>query len=260
MQRTRDEELPVMLAKDFDCTRHKFVLVHGAFHGAWCWAPVAKHLRAQNHLVYTPTQTGLADRKHLMSPNIDMETFVMDVLNVIESEELDNVVLVGHSYGARSITGVVDRIPGRIARLIYLDGGLPINGKSRLDSTPEPARSQRIESSANFDGGISVPPPHASAFGIVDPQLVAWVNRRITPQPFGVEKSAVKLDNAIGNGRPVTYVRCIDPPFPTVRESADYARSQSGWRFIEFSGCHDAMITHPKEVAELLVAEANVVE
>lgn len=239
---------------------HSFVLVHGAFHGAWCWAPVVSHLRSKGHIVHTPTQTGLADRKHLMSRDIDMETFVLDVLNVIESEELSEVILVGHSYGARSITGVVDRIPQRIARLVYLDGGIPMDGRSRLDATPEPARSQRIESALKFDGGISVPPPPAEAFGVTDPQLADWVNRRVTPQPFGAEKTPVRLQNPIGNGRPATYVRCINPPFPSVAASAEYAKRQPGWRYIEFPGCHDAILTHPVDIADLLIAEAGLAE
>src|SRR3546814_17646889 len=91
-----------------------FVLVHGAFHGGWCWKPIADQLRSAGHDVYTPTQTGLGERKHLMSADISMETFVLDVLNVILSEDLTDVILVGHSYGGRSISGVVDRAPERI--------------------------------------------------------------------------------------------------------------------------------------------------
>src|SRR3546814_2677116 len=101
-----------------------FVLVHGAFHGGWCWKPIADQLRSAGHDVYTPTQTGLGERKHLMSADISMETFVLDVLNVILSEDLTDVILVGHSYGGRSISGVVDRAPERIHRLVYIDGGL----------------------------------------------------------------------------------------------------------------------------------------
>jgi len=234
-----------------------FVLVHGAFHGGWCWQPIARTLRSAGHEVFTPTQTGLGERKHLMSSEISMETFVFDILNVILYEDLHNVVLVGHSYGGRSISGVVDRIPDRIRKLVYIDGGLAPDGRSRLDAMPADARDARIQSSMEFDGGISVPPPPASRFGMSDSDQIAWVERFLTPQPFGAERTALPLVHPLGNGRPATFVHCNSPAFPVTAPSAEYARSRSDWRFLEFAAGHNGIVTHADQMAQLLLDEAQ---
>ncbi|MEA2679624.1 MAG: hypothetical protein QOK03_1346 [Candidatus Binataceae bacterium] len=93
-----------------------FVLVHGAWHGGWCYKPVARLLRNAGHEVYTPTLTGLGERSHLMSPTIDLATHVKDIVNVLRWEELSDVVLAGHSYGGMVITGVADLVPTKFAR------------------------------------------------------------------------------------------------------------------------------------------------
>src|ERR1700690_637004 len=121
-----------------------FVLVHGAWHGGWCWSRVADRLRAAGHQVFTPTQTGLGERKHLLSKDITLDTFTKDITNVIEAEELSNVVLVGHSFGGLAISGVADAIPERIRHLVYLDSLIVEGGKSPLDAfTPEIAAARK---------------------------------------------------------------------------------------------------------------------
>ena len=232
-----------------------FLLVHGAYHGGWCWAPVARILRARGHEVFTPTQTGLGERRHLLSRSIDMETFVIDIMNVVEFERLENVVLVAHSYGARAANGVVDRVPEKIRRLIYIDGGLALSGVSRLDSLSPESRDKRIQSSEQFDGGISVPPPPAEYFGIRDPSIARWMNALMTPQPLNAERTAVTLKHPIGNGRAATYIRCSSPPLPSVDASAEYARKRTDWRFLEIAAGHEAMLTHPEQIASILLEE-----
>lgn len=234
-----------------------FVLVHGAYHGGWCWAPVARILRSHGHDVFTPTNTGLGERRHLLSASIDMETFVQDVRNVIEFEQLSSVILVGHSFGGRAVAGVADRIPGKLRRLVFIDAALPLDGRSRLESMPEEARQRRLKASMDHDGGISVPPTPAAQLGIRDAAVAAWVDGLMTPQPLGVEKTALKLDHAIGNGRPVTYVRCIDPPFAIVNAGADYARNRQDWEYVEIQSGHEAIVTHPELVADLLLRVAD---
>ncbi len=98
-----------------------YVLVHGAWHGGWCWQRVRGSLQARGQEVFTPTLTGLADRSHLLSPEVNLETHITDVTNLILWEELSDVVLCGHSYGGAVISGVADRIPDRIGALVYLD-------------------------------------------------------------------------------------------------------------------------------------------
>lgn len=237
--------------------RPPFVLVHGAFHGGWCWAPVARLLRAAGHEVFAPSQTGLGDRRHLMSAAISMETFVLDIANLIAFEDLGDVVLVGHSFGARTAAGVADRMPERLRRLVFLDGGLPLDGRSRLEAMPPEARAARIAAAEAFDGGLSVPPPPAKNFGITDPDLAARVDGLLTPQPLGADATALVLRHPIGNGVPATYVRCTQPLFPVIEPSAAFARAQPGWRHVDLAAGHDAMLSHPEALTAALLAEVD---
>lgn len=234
-----------------------FVLVHGAFHGAWCWTPIARRLRARGHEVYAPTLTGLGERRHLLSKAITIETFVQDVLNVLEFEQLEDVVLVGHSFGARPVCGVADRVPARLRRVIFLDGALSPDGLSKLDAMSPEARQARIQSSIDFDGGISIPPPPPVYFGITDPVLAASVGGRLTPQPLGAENTGLKLSHPIGNGRRVTYIKCTNPPHPSVASGGEYARTRKDWRYLELPVGHNCIVTDPDVVADLLIREAG---
>ena len=167
-----------------------FVLLHGAFHGGWCWARVAPVLRAAGHDVFTPTQTGLGERAHLLSRDITLDTFVQDLVAVLETEELDDVVLVGHSFGGNAITGAAERVPGRIRSLIYLDGLIPQSGRTPLDCVPPEVAAHR-RSLAAETGGLSVPPPEPGFFGVPPGPEADWVQRRMTPHPFGAYESAL---------------------------------------------------------------------
>ena len=141
-----------------------FVLVHGAWHGGWCWSRVADRLRAAGHQVFTPTQTVLGERKHLLSKDITLDTFTKDIVNVIEAEELSNVVLVGHSFGGLSISGVADAMPDRIRHLVYLDSLIVEGGKKPFDSLPPDVVAARLKAAEESSGGLSLPAPPPSAF------------------------------------------------------------------------------------------------
>ena len=110
-----------------------FVLVHGGWHGGWCWNRVSKLLSAKQHTVVAPTLTGLGERSHLLSPEIDLETHVLDIVNVMKWQELRDVVLVGHSYGGMVISGVAERMERSIASLVMLDAMVPASGQSVND-------------------------------------------------------------------------------------------------------------------------------
>ena len=181
-----------------------------------------------------------------------MDTFVADIANLILNEELNNVILVGHSFGTRPIIGVADQMPERIEHLVFLDGGFPFEGRSRLDGMPVAAREARIAAAQQFSGGISVPPPPAEQFGLSERDDIAWVNRRLTPHPLSVDGSPLSLTYELGNGLPCTYVRFTDPTFAQVEPSAEYARAQSGWDYLEISGGHDAIIANPEPISVLL--------
>ena len=234
-----------------------FVLVHGAWHGGWCWVRVAGRLTAAGHRVFTPTQTGLGERAHLMSASITPDTFTDDIANVLTAEELDDVILVGHSFGGRSISSVADRMPERLHRLVYLDAGLPQSGRSAFDLQAPEVREARIKAAQEFSGGLSLPPPKPESFGVTDAADAAWVERRLTPHPFATYSLPLLLNNPVGNGVPVTYIRCVKPAYFNTANSAEYAQSRADWQYLEIATGHDAMVTAPAELTQMLLALAR---
>src|SRR5437867_644691 len=135
-----------------------FGLVHGAWHGSWCWKRVRRSLQARGHEVFTPTLTGVGERSHLLSRDVSLETHILDVVNLIECEELSGIVLCGHSYGGCVISGVADRIPDRIRSLVYLDAFVLEDGENLLQHVPEEQRIQLIEGANQSGDGWKVPP------------------------------------------------------------------------------------------------------
>lgn len=236
--------------------KRNYVLVHGAWHGGWCWAPVAERLRAAGHIVFTPTLTGNGERKHLINKDITLETAAQDIINVIDYEELRDVYLVGHSFGGQVAATVVDRIPEKIKRLVFLDGGWPENGRSVFDSLPPDVRASRYKTIEEKGGGVGVPVVDASLFGVTDPEQAAWVNRRLTPQPAGTYTSPAKMSNPVGNGRPVTFIRATSPRFGSVDQYEELAKKQPGWQLLEIATAHDTMVIKPAETANLLLGLA----
>ena len=231
--------------------RKTYVLVHGSWLGGWSWRRVADLLRAEGHTVFTPTMTGVGERRHLISHQITLETWVEDVLAVLESEELSNVILVGHSFGGRVVTGVADRVPDRLRAVVFLDSALAESGRSLLDQLPAEARANRIASAAP-SGGMSIPPPSAFDLGVLDVADQAWVDRRTTPQPFGTNAEAITYDSPIGGGKPVTFVEFTDPVYPASQRAVAFARSQKAWTIASLATGHMAMISAPAALAKLL--------
>src|SRR4029079_11994138 len=171
-----------------------FVLVHGAWSGGWCYHKVAARLRANGHRVFTPTLTGQGERSHLTGIAINLSFHIADILNVFYNEELDDVVLAGHSYGGMVITGVADRIPEKIRTLIYLDAFLPEDGQSLFDINI-PKNNQTFITNAGSIGGLAVPPPPASFFN-VNANDAARVDALATPFPIGCFTERIKLRGA----------------------------------------------------------------
>ncbi|VTZ51110.1 Alpha/beta hydrolase [Methylocella tundrae] len=218
---------------------------------------MAEPLRALGHSVYAPSFTGMGDRAHLLGPRIDIETFVEDLVQLIVSEELRDVVLVGHSFGGVPVSGVADRIPEAIGHLVYLDAIVPESGKSVFSTYPAAEAQARIEAAERANGGLAAPAPLAL------PQSIGlrpgsadydWVLRRLTPHPMRTYTSALTLRNLVGNGLPRTYVHCSEPSYATIEGSRALVRSWPGWRWIELRAPHEAMITHPDEIARILLA------
>jgi pimeloyl-ACP methyl ester carboxylesterase len=192
--------------------REPYVLVHGAWHGGWCWGKVAERLQAAGHSVFTPTLTGLGDRAHLIAPNVGLQTFVEDVVSTIDMEDLSDLVLVGHSFGDAVIGGVTDARPDRIGRLVFLDS-FCCNRANRFQpaSFREVARkSSAIKTRGLYGETLVMPPPPPSVFGVTDPKDTAWVARRLKPHPIKTYEDTLELKRPLGAGHPKTYIACTN--------------------------------------------------
>jgi len=231
-----------------------FVLVHGAWHGGWKWKFVAPILRRAGHAVYTPTLTGLGERAHLARPGIDLELHVQDVVALLETEDLRDVVLLGHSYGGMVVTGAADRCAPRIRRLVYLDAFVPENGRCALDYVvPERAAAFRKEGEER----CSVAPPPLSLWGLTKPEHLALAALREAPHPYATFTQPVRLANEAALARlPKTFIYCSSPATGTFDQFAAKYRNDPAWRFHELETGHDAMILVPNELAAVLLEPA----
>lgn len=227
------------------------VLVHGSWHGAWCWRRVLPLLRAAGAEAHAVTLTGVGERAHLMSPAIGLPTHVQDVIGLIEAEELQRVVLVGHSYAGMVITGVADRLqrerPGVLAHLVYLDAALPYPGDSWSSHHNAETKAARI-AAAQPSGGLHFPPPDASVFGLEGADR-DWVNRRQTPQPFRLYQEPLDFDAGAVARLPRTFIDCTSPALATIAPARVRVRREPGWRLIEMATGHDPMVSDPQGLA-----------
>lgn len=232
-----------------------FVLVHGAWHGSWCWKRVRRSLQSRGHEVFTPTLTGIAERSHLLTPQVDLETHINDVANLILWEELDDVVLCGHSYGGCVISGVGDRVADRISALVYLDAFILEDGQGLHDTIPTEVRDGQLELTRNAGEGWKVPPIPAEAFN-VNVNDREWVNRQCTMQPLATFQQRIRLTGAIDRIRNLTFILANDwspSPFPPFYE---FARAR-GWNTLTINSGHDAMLDQPEELTAQLLAASS---
>jgi pimeloyl-ACP methyl ester carboxylesterase len=260
LQRQEASETPLGAASGSPSSQQAFVLVHGAWHGGWCWRRVAEALRAFGHVVCTPTLTGLGERAHLLRPGLTIEHFATDVANVIEAEELQQVILVGHSFAGGPISVVADRNPDLLKCLIYLDAVLLENGQSAFSKLEPGVVAQRIELAQESSEGLSIPPPPPAAFGVTEIHDVAWLRRRLTPQPLNCYQVPIRLNHPLGNGVKKTYIACTDPAYEPLVPTHEWVGRQKGWEYLEFASGHDAMVIRPEALAELLVDCASRID
>jgi len=237
-------------------TRH-YVLVHGAWHGGWCWSRVVPRLQAAGHRVSCPTLTGLGDRAHLFGASITLATHVEDVLARIRAEEIsEDLVLVGHSYGGNVITGVADILRERIRHCVFLDAVVPPDRATRwcwADFNSTADREARLRAVREQGAGVALPPPPPQAFGVTDPADVSWLERQLRPMPVGTYLGEIALARGGSEGLPRTYVAAADPPYPPMQPVYDRIRADPGWRWRTLATGHDMMVTAPVALASLLL-------
>lgn len=228
-----------------------FVLVHGAWHGGWCWSRVADILRSRGHRVTTPTMTGLGERSHLLSKLVNLTLHIDDLANHLVWEDLQQAIVVGHSYGGVPVMGAADIVPDRISRLIFLDAGIVWDGEALLDILPEAAVAERIAAAVEINGCLTLPPDDAAGLSITKAEDVAFVSERLTPHPLATYQEPLTLNGPLGNGLPIAYVACTNPAYPPVSGSHQRAR-EAGWPVYELATAHDAMVTDPEGTADIL--------
>ncbi|HVK36115.1 MAG TPA: alpha/beta hydrolase family protein [Microlunatus sp.] len=239
-----------------------FVLVHGAWAGSWIWKKVIPLLRAAGHNVYATTATGLGDRVHLSGRTVDLDTHIADVVNVLEFEDLAEVTLVGWSYGGMIITGVAERVPERLAGLVYLDALVPGDGQSGYDAeaSPEEVRAaDRAAAEAAGRPGFLVVGPYADWLGslLPDPSDRAWVFAKLVAQPLATYTQPIRLSSPAATEVPRAFISCTedkDSPSDVFASTAARLRSAPGWRHRELANNHLAPINDPRATADVLLS------
>ena len=239
-----------------------YVLVHGAWHGGWCYRDTAAALRAAGHTVFTPTHSGVGERSHQSAENITLETHIRDVCGCIEWEELNDVILCGHSYGGMVISGASDRMPERIKSLVYLDAFVPEHGDSLIGLLNQ---ALVPEIAAAFIGGFRgaalegrsgcTQPIPAEVFNVAQANR-AWVDRRCRPQALATFEMPLLLSGGLAQVKQRLYILADgwDPsPF---RHFAAKVAGQPGWRVSKLPCSHDVMVDLPKDLAKELLALA----
>ena len=236
------------------------VLVHGAWHGGWCWKKVAPLLRPAGADVYAPTLTGLGERAHLadhLKPaDINLDLHVQDIVQLLEYEDLREVVLVGHAYAGMVITGVAELCPQRLKHLVYVNGVVPEDGEAMVDQLAA-VRGPQFTAwvRGHLDAGTGFLPPPGSTdevgrrWGITDAGDLAWVASKVTAQPASAFAQAVRIGGTDAKAIPRSFIGSSEAGFEAVGGRVKAA----GWGMYHIDSGHDPMITNPEDLAGLLL-------
>lgn len=226
-----------------------YVLVPGGFGGSWIWREIKKNLCAAGHEVFTPSLTGMGERVHLANPEIDLSTHIQDVVNEITYGELYEVNLVGYSYSGLVITGVAEKIPDRISKLIYLDALVPEDKQSYIDLIGPELAALGMQAVQAYGEGWKY-------FGANLP------DQRFTFQPVKTGLEKLSLSNPQAAALPRVFVYCLqgktgeDPNLFPVTRAAEKVRHDPRWRYYEIDTDHNMVLTHPRAVADILLEQA----
>jgi pimeloyl-ACP methyl ester carboxylesterase len=224
-----------------------FLLVHGAWHGGWCWSPLVQELEARGHAARTPTLTGLAERRTELGPHVNLSTHIADVVTAAEALDVERFVLVGHSYGGMVISGAAERLEPRLAGLVYVDAFLPYSGQS----------CAAIAGAAFAPDGVAPPPP-AAVFGIHRPEHVAWVERMMTPHPVNTLLEPIVLSGARERVPSKTYVLAGGSPQPFFQSAHARVAADPSWRACVMETGHHPMLDDPHGLADILTPDLRL--
>ena len=234
--------------------RRHYVLLHGAWHGAWAWHRLAPLLRQAGHTVTAPTLSGLGERAHHAPGRCGLQVHVQDVVQHLVMEDLQRVVLVGHSYAGCVLSGVLAARTGRVAHAIYLDAFVPANGQGLASFVPPAVRAD-YEKQAAAEALVPPPPPASwgERWGVSDPALLAWAQARITPQAALSFVEGVQGDPFADGTVRLSYLKCTQNPNPGFKNVAATVQRNPRFRYAEVDGHHNVMLIQPERLAEALL-------
>ncbi len=229
-----------------------YVLIHGAWHGSWCWQRIRKSLQQQGHEVFTPTLTGLGERSHLLSQQVNLETHITDVVNLIKWEELSDVILCGHSYGGAVISGAADRITDKISALVYLDAFVLDNGQTLNETVPAPMRDAQIEGAKQIGDGWKIPPIPGEIFQVNSKDLAVDEQPMHSATPRHIRATTEINRRNFQNKKRHLHLATGWPlsPFGQFHEKA----KANGWRTVTMDCGHDVMLDLPEDLTRELAA------
>jgi pimeloyl-ACP methyl ester carboxylesterase len=231
--------------------RKTFVLVHGAWHGGWCWRRVADILEKHGHKVYAQSLTGNGDRSQLLSKGVILDTHIADVVNLVMWEDLKEVCLVAHSYGGWPSSGALERIHDRVASIVWLDAFKPEDGQKGTDFASEFSRKALEEAIAKGEPGRK--PPPAKTFSLSEKDY-AWIESKLTPQPNGVATQPIRLTGKRETIAKKTYIRASRYPQAAFDEALAECKADKTWQtFVNETTGHDVMIDQPEWLADVLL-------
>lgn len=228
-----------------------FILIHGMWHGGWCWDRLSALLRNARHNIYALTLAGLAERADMRSDTIDLNTHVQEIVDLIESKNLRDVILVGHSLGGFIAPVVADRIPDRIMHIVNLDGIVPENGKSLADLIGETWDFFKRKAIENGDEW-RCPPILEWTFGVSGADL-EWAQSKLTPHPLKTLMTPVVFENPRAKSIPSTFILCSEGMTDEDVAAEEKKFTGLGMNFRSLPTGHDAMITMPNELAKILL-------
>ena len=233
-----------------------YVLVHGAWHGAWAWSKAAPLIRHAGHNVSMPTLSGLGERSHVAAGTSGLAVHVQDIVSHLMMEDLRDVVLVGHSYAGCVVSGVLAARTGRVAHAIYLDALVPMQGQSLASFVPPPVKAA-YEKLAAQSATEAVRPESlwGTLWGLTDPELVAFARTRLTPQAALSFIETVQGDPMVEAVRR-SYLKCSLNPNPLFKNIATDIRNDSRYKYAEVEGHHNVMLIDPQRFVSSLLAMA----
>jgi pimeloyl-ACP methyl ester carboxylesterase len=233
------------------------VLIHGSYCGGWSWKKVAPPLRAAGHEVYTPTLTGLGERSHLLTSEVNLSTHVQDIVNLLFYEDLRDVILLGWSYSGMVITGVAEQVPERVRHLIYLDAAIPEDGQAAFDLV-EGLRDQWLANAIDVNGARAKATADRQwiidGWKIADPSDVDWIEARITPMPIETNEERINLPAHHARQLPRSFISCARND--ALAPLAQKARAE-GWDYHELPREHFEIIAVPDELVAVLLQIAE---